>query len=301
MQTQLGGGVREHGAVKDPRERCRDPGRARLRIRSRGPGRLRVVGGDEARELGPCERVERRVRSSGATRRVLCGLAGRLAAVRGWERLGYARLGDYATERLGVAPRSLQDWARFDGALRELPGLEAALVSGALGWTKVRLLARVARPADEQAWLSLAHRLSVRALAGEVRAIDLGALPGGGGEEAQPGSGGEEAQPGSGDADLEGTDEGPRTRVVVQASPEVRARWRRCHLLARRVSGDAVPMWQAMEWVAAEVLSSLPLEPRDLAGELSDAAHREEPAPRWNEPLSALIANFSTLVLELSR
>ncbi len=195
MQTQAGGRVREYGGVggvKEPRELCKDPGRTRHRIRSPAPGRLRVVGWDEARRLDPCERLERRVRSGGATRRVLCGLAGRFAAVRGWERLGYARLGDYATERLGVAPRSLQDWARFDGALRELPGLEAALVSGALGWTKVRLLARVATPADERAWLSAAHRLSARALASEVRAIDLAA-------STQPGS-----VPGNDDEDLEG-------------------------------------------------------------------------------------------------
>jgi hypothetical protein len=211
---------------------------------------------------------------------VLCGLAGRFAAVRGWERLGYARLGDYATERLGVAPRSLRDWAHVDGALRELPGVEAALVSGALGWTKVRLLARVATPTDERQWLSVAHRLSARALAGEVRAIDLG-------DRGPPGN-----APESSDEDLEGSEEGPRAQVVVRASPETRARWRHCHLLARQVSGDAVPMWQAMEWVAAEVLSALPLERRDLPGASPDAAQREQPAPRGSEPRNASPASL---------
>lgn len=182
---------------------------------------------------------------------MLCALAAQFCTVQGWERLGHSRLGDYAAECLGISGRSLLDWAHTEQALQRLKGLEEALSSGALGWTKVRLLARVATPEDEDAWLALAHRVSALALAGEVRAIDLRAR----------------GQPGDVENELEGSSEGPRTLVSIRGSPQARVAWRRCHSLARRVSGEAAPVWQAMEWVAAEVLSALPRDPV-LADEL---------------------------------
>jgi hypothetical protein len=54
---------------------------------------------------------------------------------------GYARLSDYAVERLGVSARWLRSFARVGCAFHKLPWLEGALASGTLGWTKVRLLA----------------------------------------------------------------------------------------------------------------------------------------------------------------
>jgi hypothetical protein len=201
----------------------------------------------------------------------LCALAGRFAIRQAWERLGYARQSDYATERLGVSPRSLLDWAHVDAALADLPALEYALFSGELGWTKVRLLARVAAPGDEHAWLALARRISARALAREVRAVDLGAR----------------AQPGTAEGDVEGSEEGPRTTVALRASPQARALWRRCHGLARRASGEAVPMWQAMEWVAAEVQSGLPVERATADDE--GAPPRERPATTSPQPAGSLL------------
>ena len=44
-------------------------------------------------------------RSGGPLRCALAALAGWLVARRGWERLGFARLGDYANERLGLSAR----------------------------------------------------------------------------------------------------------------------------------------------------------------------------------------------------
>jgi len=206
-------------------------------------------------------------------RRALCALAGRFAAVHGWGRFGYSRLGDYACERLGVSARSLQDWAHVESALRELPGLEGSLVSGELGWTKVRLLARVATPGDEAAWLALARAVPARGLAREVRAIDLGAR----------------AQPGSPEGDLEGSEEGPREGVSIRASAATQRARHQSFLLARRVSGEAVPLWQAMEWVAAETLSSLALEEDAAEGRASKrrASQGEAvpPAPSCDEVL----------------
>ena len=108
-------------------------------------------------------------------RRALARIAGRAVAARIWEPLGFARAADYARERLGLSGRELLDLARVDAALASLPALDAALSSGRVGWTKARLLCRVATPADETRWLDVAARLSAAALAREVRACDVGA------------------------------------------------------------------------------------------------------------------------------
>lgn len=68
-------------------------------------------------------------------RLALARIAERLVATRAWERLGFARLADYARERAGVSARQLQDLARTSARLRDLPRLEAALGSGRLGWS----------------------------------------------------------------------------------------------------------------------------------------------------------------------
>jgi hypothetical protein len=183
-------------------------------------------------------------RAGGPLRRALAAVAGRLVARRAWERLGFVRLKDYATERLGLSAREIQDLARVDAALKELPQIEAALVAGTLSWTKTRLLARVATAEDETRWLALARKLTARGLAREVRAVDVGSV-----------------EAGAGTSDDEGDDEQPRRAgVVIRCAPPVRARWQRVRQLARRVAGEALPMWQCMEAVAAEVLSTIPLE-----------------------------------------
>jgi len=200
----------------------------------------------------PDERLASLSRARAPLRRALAALAGCLVAGRGWERLGYARLRDYATERLGCSARSLQDLAYVDRALTELPQLERACAGGALDWTKVRLLARVATAADEARWIRRAERLSVRALEREVRRVDIAALE----------SGGVEVVP---------TREaacGPTECVRIRCTPVVRARWWRVRQLARRTAGESVSVWEAMEQVAAEVASALPVEapPEDEGG-----------------------------------
>ena len=64
-------------------------------------------------------------------RLVLARLARRLVEVRAWRPLGFVRLSDYARERLGVSPRSLEDDAHVMRALDRLPRLRSALESGA--------------------------------------------------------------------------------------------------------------------------------------------------------------------------
>ncbi len=111
-------------------------------------------------------------RAPAALRRALARVAGRIAALRGWERLGFARSGDYAVERAGVSAREFRDLAAVDVALGELPLLDAAFRAGDIGWTQLRLLCRVATAEDQEEWLALGGRLTARALAREVRAVD---------------------------------------------------------------------------------------------------------------------------------
>ena len=56
----------------------------------------------ERRLVGLC-------RSKGALRAALAELSSRLVETRAWEPFGYARLGNYADERIGRSARSLLD------------------------------------------------------------------------------------------------------------------------------------------------------------------------------------------------
>src|SRR5437867_7454435 len=120
-------------------------------------------------------------RSGAPLRRVIAALAGQLVAAKAWDRLGYVRPRDYAVERLGLSARQVQDLAHVDRELRRLPRIEAAFVAGQITWTKARLLCRAATPEDEGPWLDVAQRLTARALAREVRAVDARALGASGG------------------------------------------------------------------------------------------------------------------------
>jgi hypothetical protein len=87
-----------------------------------------------------------------------------------WRALGFARLPDYAAERLGVHARTLQEDARVVTALELLPTIRAAFCTGALRWTHARLLAGVATPESESEWLRLALVSTTRRLAELVKA-----------------------------------------------------------------------------------------------------------------------------------
>src|SRR5207249_2897617 len=104
-----------------------------------------------------------------ARQEALCrGVLGRLARPfllrRAHSRLGFARLDDYARERLGLSGRELQELARVAQRLEDLPGLERAFAEGVLSWSHVRLLASVATPDNAAAWLARAQGETVRGL-----------------------------------------------------------------------------------------------------------------------------------------
>ena len=216
----------------------------------------------------PEERLAELARARGPLRRVVAAVAGRMVACRGWEPLGYARPSDYARERLGVSASSLQEWARVDGRLAGLPELEAALVSGALPWSKVRLLARFAAPENESSCIAHAGSRSVRVLEREIRAVDRGAL-----------------ETGGLDLDEEGCSRESMERVRIAGPPTLCLGWQRVREYAARESGQRLTPGAVLEMVTAEALSALPLDAEaqeDLesrGGEASARGHAE-PEPR---------------------
>jgi len=199
---------------------------------------LRAVGGLERAAAGEA-RLASLARAPTALRRALARVAGRMVATRGWERLGFARLADYAVERAGMSARELRDLAHVDRALAGLPALDAAFLSGAIGWTQLRLLCRVAQPEDQELWLARTARLTARGLAREVRAVDARAR--------EPTSA---AEP----------EEEARVGVVLRVSPAARGRWWSARQFASRVAGHALSHAAFAEVLGAEVLSGVPLE-----------------------------------------
>jgi hypothetical protein len=159
---------------------------------------------------------------------------------RAWERLGYARLSDYADECVGVSARSIRDLAHVGDALHRLPRLRAALHNGRLGWTKVRRLARVADTQNEARWIAYARSVTAQALSREVRAVDVGSV-----------------EAGAADAD----DEARSRLFEVACTPQVRARWLHARSMAQRVHGGRLSISGCAELIAAEVLSAIPLDP----------------------------------------
>jgi len=91
--------------------------------------------------------------------------------------LGFASFSEYIERSFGYKPRSTQEKLRVAEALEELPVLTEALEQGAVHWSAVRELTRVAVPENEEAWLAAAHSKSVRQLEELVAGKALGDDP----------------------------------------------------------------------------------------------------------------------------
>ncbi len=204
------------------------------------------------------ERLVRAARSSGPLRSALARVAARLVETRAWERLGYARLSDYAAERAGISARSLQDLALVGRVLTHCEELRAILERGELPWTKVRLLARVARRRRMAPWLALARRVSAHELSKAVRRVMPDSVEGGGLDE-------------------------PRyvNPVEIACTREVYEKWELALRLARQVAGASLGAQHAAELIAAEVLSAIPLE----QAEVPEPEDEDGSVPSIGEPV----------------
>ena len=88
-------------------------------------------------------------------------------------RLGYTTHEAFYREALGIAPSSMAARIALARRIPSLPLLEAAIHNGAIGFEAATLLARVARPSSEFAWLALAEISTVKLLRERVDAAEL--------------------------------------------------------------------------------------------------------------------------------
>jgi hypothetical protein len=241
----------------------------------------------------------RRLASQEARCRHVLGTLGRTLLHRhAHEALGFARVDDYARERLGCSGRELQSMATVVAALDALPVLDVAFARGALSWTQLRLLVAVARPETEREWLTLASGRTVRVLEALIRARvaaasrETAATPSNAG-----GSGVSVLAVGSVRAATAALEECAEAGDVVDGEREVSVRvrcprwvaalWREVVELACRVAGEPLATWRAAEVIAAEGLSAIPpseaarAAPEDAAGGCSTPV--PEPAVAFME------------------
>ena len=91
--------------------------------------------------------------------------------------LGFAGLVEYGEQCFGFSPSKTRQLALVGRRLPDLPLLDQALATGALGWTKLRTLCHIATPETEQAWVERAQQVTSRELEDLVADARPGAPP----------------------------------------------------------------------------------------------------------------------------
>ena len=178
-------------------------------------------------------RVRQLVAARGLLRPRLAALALVLVRKRRYEPLGFRCLGDYGRERLGVGARALREWARVWEALSELPQLRGALLGGEVSFSVAGRVVAVATPETDQACVETVCGRTVRAVETLLRAV-------------------------SGDVEpAEAAGEEARVRVDVPLEPLALPRWAAACELARRMAGEALPVWECAELISAETLAAI--------------------------------------------
>ena len=104
---------------------------------------------------------------------------------RAHERLGYGGFVEYVERLFGYAPRLTYEKLRVAEALETLPEVGQALREGAVSWSCVRELTRVATPETESTWLAQARGRTVREVEKLVSGHRPGSLPD---DPAEPGA-----------------------------------------------------------------------------------------------------------------
>src|SRR5688572_9639556 len=83
----------------------------------------------------------------------------------------------YAVDRLDLPLSTAKEMVAVGRLLRELPGCDAAFCSGRIGWSKLRLLARIATPETEKEWIGEAERLTYQKLQLAIAGLAKGDRP----------------------------------------------------------------------------------------------------------------------------
>jgi len=239
--------------------------------------------------------LRRVARVSGAVDRALALRLRRLRDGRGYVRLGFARFADYARERLGLAERTAQELVRLGEALERLPVLDAALKDGRITWSAAVQVARVAGVQDEDEWVRLAERVSVRELtrrvrtalgqksrgcaderdgprSGEARGVDeddARSSPVGSRNEGVSGGdlsavdlldGGRQDDRGA-ESSTEPDPDDPPVRLSVSSSGRIARLWDAAIELCEMMAQGSMAECEAPEYVLADLISGLPPVP----------------------------------------
>ena len=224
-------------------------------------GGVAPAGGSRLLAAHLLERTLLRIGRAGTLvdRRLAPGLQ-RLRSLRLYRLLGYVRLGDYLTERLGMSLRRCQAILRLQRVVESLPGLGLALQAGEVSLSKVETVAGVATAESEAFWLGRARRLTVAGLRDEVRAA-----------RASGDMTAREVAPSDGPAPQAGAVVASASEAIEQDEPgrllsfsataSVVGVWHWTLDLVRRVAGQQEPAWRCAEYLAAEFLSGVPEVP----------------------------------------
>jgi len=143
-------------------------------------------------------------------------------------RLGYAGLGDYAREVLGIEARTALAMARLARELAERPLLQAAVRRGEVSPRLAQALLPVARGEAEAGWVARATQMTVREAEAAVKREGL-----------------------EGEAPEEGWE-----RVELRAAAEIQEKVEEALDLAGRLLGPTAPRWQRLEAVCQEYLGA---------------------------------------------
>ncbi|HEV8200950.1 MAG TPA: HNH endonuclease signature motif containing protein, partial [Candidatus Polarisedimenticolia bacterium] len=178
----------------------------------------------------------------------------RLGHGSGYLDLGFARLSDYARERLGLTARRVQTLLGLARRLGPLPRVAAAYESGVLSQSQAALVARVAVASDQERWILRAKSLTVRRLTQEV----LEALTQQeGGVRAEVGG-----FPDDGAIAMACDEEDAGETVAWSGPARLRPLWDEALELARRSGGVDEPTHGCVEFIAADFLAGAPDGPR---------------------------------------
>ncbi len=217
-------------------------------------------------------------------------LAARLLESRAYHVLGFARVGDYTLERLGLSAREIQSAAHVWRAVAALPALAQAFRAGQLNWTKLRMVCDVAEATTADHWIALAQRMTSRELGVHIKewqragamSSEVGAPSVTASDEHQHqranatehANANETANGNSSgnddiDDDPDLIDGEPRAEVQIRCPAHLRPLWHDVSELASRSAGSVLSQWQALELVCAEASSGVALAPPMSFGPVS--------------------------------
>jgi len=93
-----------------------------------------------------------------------------IAEGRLYRELGYSSMLQYARVGLQFSDAKFYQFQRIGNSFTTLPEVKSALASGELAWTKARVVASVAKPETQKAWIEEAKKSGRRELENKVKA-----------------------------------------------------------------------------------------------------------------------------------